>query len=49
MIACRTASRLGYGGGPGIRFSPSGFLEPEVLKEGVGDHGHQGMTMQRGP
>lgn len=48
-MACRIAGKLGCGGGPLILFPPFGLLEALVLKEGKGDHGHQGMSMQSLP
>ena len=45
-IAWRTAGRLGWGGGPLILFFPPHLCEATMLQEGVGDHGHQCVTME---
>ena len=51
-MACRTAGRLGDGGGPGRReviFSPprpTMFGEAEMLQVGAGDAHHQRVSMQ---
>src|SRR4051794_22937023 len=45
MTARRTAGKLGCGGGPGILFSPLRGCEALMLKEGVGDHRHEGMIL----
>lgn len=49
MMACRTAGKLGFGGGPAILFPPFGLLEAEGLEEGEGDHGHQCVSVQALP
>ncbi|WP_246733504.1 hypothetical protein [Methylobacterium sp. BTF04] len=55
MIACRTAGRLGDGGGPGRRvviFSlprPTMLGEAQVLQVGAGDACHHRVSMQPGP
>lgn len=43
------AGMVGCGGGPGILFFPSRCLEAAGLKEGVGDHCHQGVSVQSCP
>ena len=43
------AGMLGCGGGPEILFFPSRCFEAAGLEEGVGDHRHQGMSMQSRP
>ena len=48
-MACRTAGRVGCGGGPLILFFPRHFCEAAMLEEGVGDHCHQYMTMKTLP
>src|ERR1700692_3311428 len=48
-MARRTAGRLGLGGGPWILFFPSRLSKAAMLKEGIGDHRHEGMTMQALP
>jgi|KBSMisStaDraftv2_1062788.scaffolds.fasta_scaffold240412_2 hypothetical protein len=48
-IAWRTAGRLGWGGGPLILFFPPHLCEATMLQEGVGDHGHQRVTMKTLP
>jgi hypothetical protein len=48
-MAWRTAGKLGRGGGPLILFFPPRLCEATVLQEGVGDHGHQGVTMKTLP
>ena len=55
MMACRTAGRLGDGGGPGRRvviFSPprpTMLGEAQVLQVGAGDARHQRVSMQPSP
>jgi len=49
MMACLIAGRLGCGGGPAILFSPSCLLEAARLKEGIGNHRHQRMSVQARP
>ena len=49
MMACRTAGRLGCGGGPGILFPPSDLIEPSGLQKSIGDHREQRMAMQACP
>jgi hypothetical protein len=44
-IACLMAGMLGCGGGPETLFFPSRCFEAAGLKEGVGDHRHQRMSM----
>jgi hypothetical protein len=44
-MACLMAGMLGCGGGPETLFFPSRCGEAARLKEGVGDHGHQGMSV----
>jgi hypothetical protein len=44
-MACLMAGMLGCGGGPTILFFPSRCFEAAGLKEGVGDHRHQGMSV----
>ena len=44
-IACLMAGMLGCGGGPAILFFPPRCFEAAGLKEGVGDHRHQRMSM----
>ena len=44
-MACLMAGMLGCGGGPAILFFPSRCFEAAELKEGVGDHRHQGMSV----
>ena len=48
-MACLMAGMLGCGGGPPILFFPSRCLEAAGLKECIGDHGHQGVSVQPGP
>src|SRR5579859_5016143 len=48
-MACRTAGRLGCGGGPRILFPPSRLVKPTKLEKCVGDHRHQGVAMQTCP
>ena len=48
-MACLTAGMLGWGGGPETLFFPSRCLEAAGLEEGVGDHCHEGMTMEALP
>ena len=43
------AGRLGWGGGPRILFSPSGFVEAAGLEERVGDHCHERVSVQASP
>ena len=47
-MACLMAGMLGCGGGPPI-FFPSRCAEAAGLKKGVGDHGHQGVSVQSSP
>jgi hypothetical protein len=55
MMACRTAGRLGDGGGPGrpASFFPptrrSGLGQAQVLQVGAGDARHQRVPLQPGP
>ena len=55
MMACRTAGRLGDGGGPGRRvviFSPlppTMLGEAQMLQVGASDARHQCVSMQPGP
>jgi hypothetical protein len=44
-MACLMAGMLGCGGGPEILFFPPRWFEAAGLKEGVGDHRHQRMSM----
>ena len=44
-MACLMAGMLGCGGGPETLFFPSRCGEASRLKEGVGDHRHQGMSV----
>ena len=52
---CRTAGRLGDGGGPGRRVGifppprPTVLGEAQVLQVGAGDARHQRVSMQPGP
>src|SRR3954453_18022785 len=48
-MAWRTAGKLGCGGGPLILFSPLRGCETAMLKEGIGDHRHEGMTVKAMP
>jgi hypothetical protein len=48
-MACRTAGRLGCGGGLAILFSPSGLFEPLGLEEGKRDHAHQAVPVEALP
>ena len=43
------AGKLGCGGGPLILFSPPRACEAMVLKEGRGNHCHEGVTMEAMP
>ena len=43
------AGMLGCGGGPASLFFPSRCFEAAGLEKGVGDHRHQGMSMQPRP
>lgn len=43
------AGMVGCGGGPGTLFFPRRGLEAAELKERVGDHRHQGMSVQADP
>jgi len=55
MMACRTADRLGDGGGPGRRVvifpppRPTMLGEAQVLQVGAGDARHQRVSVQPGP
>jgi hypothetical protein len=44
-MACLMAGMLGCGGGPPLLFFPSRCFEAAGLEEGVGDHGHQGVSV----
>ncbi len=48
-MACRTAGKVGCGGGPLILFFPPHLCETAVLEERVSDHGHQRVTMEARP
>src|SRR5450631_3249624 len=48
-MACLMAGMPGCGGGPPALFFPSRCFEAAGLEEGVGDHGHQGVSVQPGP
>src|ERR1700690_758637 len=48
-MACLMACMLGCGGGPPILFFPSRCFEAAGLEEGIGDHGHQGVSGESGP
>ena len=48
-IACRTAGRVGCGGGPGILFPPFGLLKPLRLEESERDHAHEAVPVQALP
>ena len=48
-MACLMAGMLGCGGRPPTLFFPSRCFEAAELEEGVGDHGHQGVSVQPGP
>jgi hypothetical protein len=48
-IAWRTAGKLGWGGGPLILFFPLRSDEATMLKEGVSDHCHEGVTVKALP
>ena len=48
-MACLMAGMVGCGGGPPILFFPSRGLEAAGLEEGIGDHGHQGVSVQPEP
>jgi IS5 family transposase len=48
-MACRTAGMVGCGGGPPTLFFPSRGGKAAGLKEGVGDHRHQCVSVQPGP
>ena len=48
-MACLMAGRLGCGGGPPIFFFPTRGLEAAGLKEGIGHHGHQSVSVQPEP
>ena len=43
------AGMVGCGGGPGTLFFPSRGLEAAGLNERVGDHRHQGVSVQARP
>ena len=49
MMACRTAGRLGCGGGPAPLFPPPRCGETSVLEIRKGDQGHEGVPVQPGP
>jgi len=55
MMACRTAGRLGDGGGPERRvvifppLRPTMFGEAQMLQVGAGDACHQRVSMEPGP
>jgi hypothetical protein len=44
-MACLMAGMLGCGGGPPILFFPPRCFEAAGLKESVGDHRHQSVSM----
>ena len=48
-MACLMAGMLGCGGGPPRLFFSSRCFEAAGLAEGVGDHGHQGVSVYPGP
>ena len=48
-MAWRTAGKVGCGGGPLFLFFPPRFFEAAMLEEGVGDHGHEHVTMKTLP
>lgn len=48
-VACLMAGMVGCGGGPGILFFPPRCFEAAGLQEGVGDHRHQGVSVQARP
>jgi hypothetical protein len=48
-MACRTAGKVGCGGGPLILFFPLRRFEAAVLQEGIGDHRHERMTVKTLP
>ena len=48
-IACLTAGMLCCGGGSPILFFPSRCFEAAGLEKGVGDHGHQGVSVEPSP
>jgi hypothetical protein len=48
-MACRTAGNVGCRGGSLILFFPPHFREAAMLKEGVGDHSHERMTVKALP
>ena len=48
-MACLMAGRLGCGGGPPIFFFRPAALRRRDLKEGIGDHGHQSVSVQPEP
>ena len=45
-MACRTAGKLGWGGGPLILFFPLCCGEAAKLEEGVGNHRHEGVAVK---
>jgi hypothetical protein len=48
-MACRTAGRLGWGGGPPTLFPPPRCRKALVLQERKGDQRHQCMPVQARP
>jgi hypothetical protein len=48
-MACRTAGKVGCGGGPLILYFPPHFREAAMLEQGVSDHGHERMTVKALP
>ena len=44
-MACLTAGMVGCGGGPPTLFFPSRGLEAAGLKERIGYHRHQGISV----
>jgi len=45
-MACRTAGKLGWGGGPLILFFPLCCGEAAKLEEGVGNHRHERVAVK---
>src|ERR1700740_3374357 len=48
-MACRTAGKVGGGGGPLILFFPPRLFETTILKEGEGDHRHERVPVEALP
>ena len=48
-MACRTAGRLGCGGGPVRLFPPLGGCKPMMLEKRKRDQRHQRVTVQTAP